>query len=656
LELFGRGGMGEVWRAFDTETKRTVAVKLLPASAADDPVFEARFRREAEAAAGLSDPHVVPIHHFGEIDGRLYVDMRLIEGQDLEVVLAEGAMNPGRAVGFIEQVASALEAAHRIGLVHRDVKPSNILLTDNDFAYLIDFGIARTAEDSPLTNTGMMIGTWAYMAPERFTTGTTDPRSDVYALTCVLHQCLTGSPPYPGNTLEQQFAGHMSAPPPRPTDFGLHVPPALDDVIAMGMAKDAGRRFQTAKELAAAARTALDTAAVRPVPRMQPPVRGPESADQMWRSNQSVAFYPAPQPMRPAPQPVLPATRPVAPERPSVVPWWRRKPVVIGAASGLVLALVAVTAIVAVVPDAKPSGTHRSSVQTATLGGPVGQVAAKVVPSVVKLTTDSEQFQQGSGIVVSSDGLILTASHVVSAQTKITFGDGKSMTVTVVGTDPATDIAVVRADGASGLTPITMGSSAGLRVGQNVVSVGAPLGGPVTATPGVIEALDRPVTAAAGDTAVDAIQTNVGVDPGLGGGALVDMDGGLIGVSSAVFSGGGPGKSGFAIPIDLVKRIADELIAHGRATHASLGVQIDGSVYGSSGAKIVGVDGGGAAASAGLPANISITKFDGKTIDSAPALMGAVRSKAPGDKVTLTYVDASGQPQTLEVTLGVAAN
>jgi serine/threonine-protein kinase len=249
--------MGEVWRAFDTETKRTVAVKLLPASAADDPVFEERFRREAEAAAGLNDPHVVPIHHFGEIDGRLYVDMRLIEGRDLEAVLADGALQPARAVWIVEQVASALQAAHRIGLVHRDVKPSNILLTEDDFAYLIDFGIARTADDKALTSTGMVIGTWVYMAPERFTTGTTDPRGDVYALACVLYQCLTGSQPFPGNSLEQQFAGHMTAPPPRPSIAGSRVPLCLDDVVARGMAKDPDHRYQSARDLSRAARAAL---------------------------------------------------------------------------------------------------------------------------------------------------------------------------------------------------------------------------------------------------------------------------------------------------------------------------------------------------------------------------------------------------------------
>ena len=129
--------------------------------------FVKRFRREAEAAARLDNPHMVPIHDYGEIDGRLYVDMRLIEGRDLQSVLADGPLPPGRAVRIIEQVASALHAAHEIGLVHRDVKPSNILVDKDDFAYLIDFGIARGAEETGITSTGAVIGTWHYMAPER---------------------------------------------------------------------------------------------------------------------------------------------------------------------------------------------------------------------------------------------------------------------------------------------------------------------------------------------------------------------------------------------------------------------------------------------------------------------------------------------------------
>lgn len=199
IEVLGRGGMGEVWRAFDTVTNRVVALKLLPAHLADDQTFQERFRREAQAAAGLNNPHVIPIHDFGEIDGRLFVSMRLIEGRDLDAVLADGPLDPIRAVHIVVQVAKALHAAHRVRLVHRDIKPSNILLDEDDFAYLIDFGIARAAGEAGLTTTGGLIGTLHYMAPERFSTGVADARSDIYALACVLYESLTGQRPYPGD-------------------------------------------------------------------------------------------------------------------------------------------------------------------------------------------------------------------------------------------------------------------------------------------------------------------------------------------------------------------------------------------------------------------------------------------------------------------------
>jgi serine/threonine-protein kinase len=218
LQVLGRGGMGEVWRASDSLTDdRIVAVKVLPAHLSDDEVFKQRFRREAQVAARLNNPHVIPIHSYGEIEGRLYVDMRLIEGRDLQTVLADGPLEPARAVRIIEQVAEALHAAHKVGLVHRDVKPSNILLDGNDFACLIDFGIARAAEDTRLTGTGGMIGTLHYMAPERFRAGDFDSRADIYALACVRYECLTGSRPYPGDRFEQQLAAHLAEPPPQPS-------------------------------------------------------------------------------------------------------------------------------------------------------------------------------------------------------------------------------------------------------------------------------------------------------------------------------------------------------------------------------------------------------------------------------------------------------
>ncbi len=259
LELIGRGGMGEVYRAYDTRTDRIVALKVLPPHLADDATFQERFRRESQAAARLNEPHVVPIHGFGEIGGQLYLDMRLIEGRNLGTILKESdkPLGPAFAVNVVEQVASALDAAHEAGLIHRDVKPSNILITEHDFVYLIDFGLARTAGDVGLTTAGSTLGTMAYMAPERFDGGQVDPRSDIYALTCVLYECLTGSRPYPADSLEQQIAGHTVSPPPRPSATEPKLA-AFDDVIAKGMAKKPEKRYQTAGELAAAARAAMN--------------------------------------------------------------------------------------------------------------------------------------------------------------------------------------------------------------------------------------------------------------------------------------------------------------------------------------------------------------------------------------------------------------
>lgn len=314
VKLLGRGGMGEVWRAHDTVTNRTVAIKLLPPHLADDETFVRRFRREAEAAAQLNNPHITPIHTYGEIDGRLYVDMRLIEGRDLQSIVNDGPLDPARAVMIVEQVAKALHAAHKVGLVHRDVKPSNVLVAEFDFAYLIDFGIARGADETGLTNTGGMIGTWHYMAPERLSSGYADARSDIYSLACVLHECLTGDRPFPGDSLERQIAAHLMTPPPRPSVARRGVPTEFDNVIARGMAKDPGARFPTTIDLADAARAATT------VPIQRPPTPPPEPATQpAWARSaptQRAQRQSPPSPPTPPPQPA-PAAQYPQPERKS---------------------------------------------------------------------------------------------------------------------------------------------------------------------------------------------------------------------------------------------------------------------------------------------------------------------------------------------------
>lgn len=273
IELLGRGGMGEVWRAHDTEIDRVVALKMLLPQLTQDPEFEQRFRREARAAARLDDPNIVPIFDVGEIDGRLYVTMRLIDGVDLQHLLDNGPLEPARAAHIVGQIASALHSAHAAGLVHRDVKPSNILLAHNDFAYLIDFGIARTTTDTALTAADSTVGTMAYMAPERFQTGDSGPASDTYALTCVLYQCLTGQLPFPGTNLEQVAVSHLVMPPPRPSTELSTVPQAMDDVIATGLAKQPDDRYPDILDLAIAARQALTQPHIvsRPPPPAPPP-------------------------------------------------------------------------------------------------------------------------------------------------------------------------------------------------------------------------------------------------------------------------------------------------------------------------------------------------------------------------------------------------
>ncbi len=213
--LLGRGGMGEVYEAEHTVKEWTVAVKLMSENFSKDPVFRERMKREARITGRLQEPHVVPVHDYGEIDGQMFLEMRLIEGTDLDTVLKRfGPLTPARAVAIITQVASALDAAHAAGVMHRDIKPPNILVTRDDFAYLVDFGIASATTDEKLTQLGTAVGTWKYMAPERFSNDEVTYRADIYALACVLHECLTGAPPYKSDSAATLVTAHLMEPDP----------------------------------------------------------------------------------------------------------------------------------------------------------------------------------------------------------------------------------------------------------------------------------------------------------------------------------------------------------------------------------------------------------------------------------------------------------
>ncbi|MBH0777422.1 serine/threonine-protein kinase [Nocardia bovistercoris] len=254
--MLGEGGMGQVWLARDRAGAR-VALKLLPVRLASDASFRLRFEREAQLAAGLRDPHLVAIHRHGSVDGQLFIEMDYVEGTDLGALLtARGPLQACAAVEILDQVAAALDTAHAAGLVHRDVKPSNILVRADGFAYLIDFGIARGVGQTGLTATGLAIGTWAYMAPERFN-GVSDARTDIYSLACVLYECVTGRRPYGDTDPARQMHDHLMTAPPRPSTVRPAVPAALDEVIARGMAKSPGDRHPSAGEFARAARVAV---------------------------------------------------------------------------------------------------------------------------------------------------------------------------------------------------------------------------------------------------------------------------------------------------------------------------------------------------------------------------------------------------------------
>ncbi|MDT5163008.1 MAG: serine/threonine protein kinase, bacterial, partial [Mycobacterium sp.] len=227
--LLGRGGMGEVYEAYDTSKNRTVALKILRDEFSQDETFRARFLRESHSAAVLQEPHVIPIHDWGEVDGNLFIDMRLVSGQTLDDLLDKGALAPERAVAIIAQIGAALDAAHGQGLIHRDVKPANIIVTPADFTYLVDFGIAQTRADTRLTMAGTQIGSMAYMAPERFNNEAATSAVDVYALACVLYESLTGERPFSSDSIDRVIAAHIAQPPPRPSEVNRRVPASLDE-------------------------------------------------------------------------------------------------------------------------------------------------------------------------------------------------------------------------------------------------------------------------------------------------------------------------------------------------------------------------------------------------------------------------------------------
>ena len=260
-ELVGRGGMGVIYRATDLRLERPVAIKLIAAERASDSGFRRRFEREARVTAAIDHPNVIPVYAAGEENGHLYLVMRWVAGLDLQALLrTEGRLSPERSARLVEQVAAALDAAHAAGLVHRDIKPANVLLA-GDHVYLSDFGITRADSGTSITDTGEWLGTVDFMSPEHLRGERTTPRSDVYAVGCLLHCCLTGRPPFARSTPAATILAHLDDDPPRASD-APGVPAGFDAVIARALAKDPAQRYASAGELGRAARAVIDAAPV----------------------------------------------------------------------------------------------------------------------------------------------------------------------------------------------------------------------------------------------------------------------------------------------------------------------------------------------------------------------------------------------------------
>jgi len=503
-EMIGRGGMGEVWRAVNVANGRTVAVKRLPGELSRDKMVVARFRREAELTARLETPHVVPIYDFGAIEDRLFIEMRLIPGPTIAALLAEhGALPPARAVNLVAQLADALDAAHAAGLVHRDVKPANAIVdlgqagTPRDFVYLTDFGIVHAMTGGLTRITEGPVGTIAYMAPESFAAeNRAGPGIDVYALTCVLHECLTGRKPFVQETYEGLVFAHMAAPPPAPgaTHPGLA---AFDPVIAAGMAKEPDARPPTAGAIAMAARKALEGVAPIELSRRGSGTGGAPGAD---GTTTSLAALPTRWALTHAltAQPGSVDTgRPVRsrPRRRSVVRWSAALAVAIALTLTLVVVLAGPRAGSAValptVPVAAGTvavGSELRSLLTVDVGG-TPHIVAGSRDNTIRVWNGLTHEPSGRSIVGHAGSVnALVAAQLNGISLVVSAGDDTTVRVwdlathTPVGdpmtghTAAVTTLAVGMFDG----EPVVISGAADRTVRVWSLVTHAPLGGPLT--------------------------------------------------------------------------------------------------------------------------------------------------------------------------------
>jgi YVTN family beta-propeller protein len=508
-DQLGRGGMGVVYRAEHMHLGRIVALKVLAPELSANNDFRARFLRESRLAATLDHPNIVTVYDAGDIDGSLYLAMQLVQGEDLSDLLARrGTLDPQEAVQRLEQIGSALDAAHAAGLVHRDVKPGNVLV-DGERCYLTDFGLTKPTTQSDmtaLTATGVFLGTPDYAAPEQISGSHVDGRTDIYALGAMLYECLTGSRPFPRDSSVAVLYAHLHEPPPRPSEVRPGLPKALDEVVERAMAKAPSQRYARCAEFTAAARRAVEGVADVPAlpatqrPAPAPPTAGaPGTATVPHGAARTVEAADAPPT---AARPLTAATEAMAPDR--------KRP---RGRMPLVLGLAAAAAVIAAVAVVLLGGGDKGG----QAGG--GHARASGAPRVVgpPLRVGKRPF----GIAVG-EGVLWIANNDDNTVSRIS-ADGKQRTDINVGHKP---FGVTRAGGAVWVA--STGSNSVTRIDVATGRAGDPI--PVGDRPFFVTADESSVFVAnGGDGTVSVLDARTGKPVG----APIEVGGVLRGIVSS---------------------------------------------------------------------------------------------------------------------------
>jgi serine protease Do len=556
LEMVGRGGMGEVYRAHDPRLDRIVAVKTLSQALTSDDSFIARFEHEARTVAGLSHAGIVPIYDVGQDRGIPFLVMKYIEAGSLADLLKRGSeLSLDQKARILEQVALALDHAHGRGLVHRDVKPANILLGNDGEAYLTDFGLVK-AEDINLTMPGQVMGTPAYMAPEQITGEAISPATDIYSLGVVAYELLAGRAPFRG-ALTSVFDGHVRREPPPVRELNPALPPGVEGVMRQVLAKEPGRRPASAAGFVALLRRALA-------------VSGPEAvaATVMERPLWSTTPGQAP--------PAGPQAATIAPPETPVTEKARSSWLLGGLAGVLALCVCSIVAVAGLgllseFTGNKPAPTEPGTLVVDVLDPPATGAAAtlqEVRAATIQIEAQGAFIDpqigvqmnvagRGSGFIIDPSGIAVTNNHVVTGAALLRVyiaGESQPRNARVLGVAECSDLAVIQIEGSD--FPYLDWFDGSIGVGLDIYAAGFPLGDPeYTLTRGVVS--KERANGLSNWAALDwVLEHDAVINPGSSGGPLVNPGGRLVGVN---YAGSSATNQYFAISRDLALPLIEQL-------------------------------------------------------------------------------------------------